>query len=80
MATLDGQSQLPGLPQMLTVKQAAHILNIKERTLYALVDKKQIPFRRVGGALRFDCAELEAWTKGEKMQAKPDETTLRAIK
>ena len=48
--------------------------------LYALVDKTEIPFRRVGGALRFDCAELEAWTKGEKMQTKPDETTLRAVK
>jgi excisionase family DNA binding protein len=45
----------------LTVKQAAALLAVKPRTIYAWVADRSIPFHKVGRLLRFDRAELLAW-------------------
>jgi excisionase family DNA binding protein len=46
---------------LLTVREAAQLLSIKPRTIYAWVAERRIPFRKAGRLLRFDRAELLAW-------------------
>lgn len=50
--------------RLMTVREAAHLLNVEERTVYDWVNKKKIPYRRAGGSLRFMRSELLAWTAG----------------
>lgn len=55
--------------KLLTVKEAASLLSVRPRTVYALVAERRIPFSKVGRLLRFDQAELRAWAAA---QAKED--------
>jgi excisionase family DNA binding protein len=39
--------------KMLNPDQVAEMLNISKTTLYRLAGKRQIPFHKIGGVLRF---------------------------
>ena len=49
--------------RFLTVEEVAVLLRLKPRTIYNLVSRRQIPFRKAGRQLRFSEAEIEEWTK-----------------
>lgn len=49
--------------KLLTVRETAEFLSVKPRTIYAWVAERRIPFRKVGKLLRFDRAELKAWSE-----------------
>ncbi len=51
----------------ITVKQAAIILSIKEKTLYSLVTQGRIPHSRIGKMVRFDKDELDTWMRSKKV-------------
>lgn len=56
--------QLPaGAPQYLTVDEVAAMLRCRPSTIYQLVHKKRIPFRKRGRQLLFEAREIDAWTK-----------------
>lgn len=47
---------------LITYKEAAALLGLKDGTLYAMVSRKSIPHVRLSPRIvRFDRAELEAW-------------------
>ena len=46
----------------LTAQEAADLLRVQRRSLYRLVRLQQIPYRRIGRAIRFERNELLAWT------------------
>lgn len=49
-------------PRLLTVKQLAAYLNFPRSTIYAMVQQKQIPFRRFGKKIiRFDKKDIDKW-------------------
>lgn len=49
-------------PRLLTVKQLAVYLNFPRSTIYAMVQQKQIPFRRFGKKIiRFDKKDIDKW-------------------
>lgn len=50
-------------PVFLTAQEAADLLRVQRRSLYRLARQQQIPFRRIGRAIRFERNELLAWTK-----------------
>lgn len=50
-------------PPLLTVTSAAELLNISTRTLYALVERGEVPHARVGGQIRFVPSALEQWLR-----------------
>lgn len=57
-------AQLPaGAPQYLTVQEAAALLRCQPSTIYQLVHKKSIPFRKRGRQLLFEAREIDQWTK-----------------
>lgn len=46
---------------LLSIKEAAHLLSICERTLWALVHNKRIPHLRIGRRLLFSRRALDIW-------------------
>jgi excisionase family DNA binding protein len=48
--------------QLLTVAEVAALLRVEVSTLYVWTSKRKIPFRKVGGRLRFDRDEILRWT------------------
>ncbi len=52
-------------PEILTLQQAAEMLQISERTIQRMLKKGEIPGAQVGGQWRFDREQLRAMVKGE---------------
>lgn len=46
---------------LLTVKDIATRLQVKEKTVYAWASQRRIPCVRIGNVLRFDDSEIEQW-------------------
>ncbi len=51
------------LPEFLTLAEAAELLRLKPRTIYEMVARNRIPYRRAGRILLFKIGELMEWTK-----------------
>jgi excisionase family DNA binding protein len=51
------------LPHFLLVGEVADLLRCTKRTIYDMVEQRRIPYRRVGGRLLFDLAEIIEFTK-----------------
>lgn len=50
-------------PRLLTVEQASAYLNIHPQTVYVKAKLGELPFLRIGRAIRFDKLELDNWIK-----------------
>src|SRR5688572_28988105 len=50
-------------PPLLKVPATAERLNISTRTLYALVERNEVPHVRIGGQIRFMPSALEQWLR-----------------
>ena len=48
---------------IITIKEVAEYLKIKEKSAYALAAKGEIPGFKVGGSWRFKQSEIEMWIK-----------------
>jgi excisionase family DNA binding protein len=58
-------------PILLTARQAARLLNISERTLYARTADGSIAVVRIGNrGIRYDPADLRAWIARAKNSEK----------
>ncbi len=68
MSTNPYPTQLRIRPQLLKVPEVAEMLGVKPRTIYEMVAKERIPYRKPPGSsiLRFDLEEILAWTKGRR--------------
>jgi len=44
-----------------SLSEAGRYLNIKRSTLYRWVEKRSIPFKRIGRLIRFDAGEIKRW-------------------
>ena len=66
-ASLQASALLSG-PQFLRVPELAAMLKVKPKTIYEMVAKGRIPYRKPAGSniLRFDLDEIIAWTKAGK--------------
>ena len=51
---------------IITIKEVAEYLKIKEATVYSLAAKGEIPAFKVGGSWRFDKADIENWIAKQK--------------
>jgi excisionase family DNA binding protein len=56
--------------KLLTVAEAAQLLSVKPRTIYAWVAERRIPFHKAGRLLRFDQARLLAWAASQAEDGK----------
>lgn len=52
-------------PRLLTARQLAGYLSFPLSTIYAMVQKQEIPFKRFGKmAVRFDVHDIDEWIDG----------------
>ena len=52
-------------PRLLSVKELALYMSLPVSSVYAMVEKNQIPFKRFGRkTIRFDRKEIDAWIDG----------------
>lgn len=55
----------------LTLREAAQVLNVPEKTVYGWIDDGEIPHHRVDGQVRFNRSELLEWANVRKLQVSP---------
>jgi excisionase family DNA binding protein len=60
-------------PEILTLQQAAELLQVSERTIKRMVKRGEMPGTRIGGQWRFDRDQLKALVRGEWL---PEEKPL----
>ncbi|MBT7745001.1 MAG: helix-turn-helix domain-containing protein [Alphaproteobacteria bacterium] len=53
---------------IMTIKEVAEYLKVKEKTAYKLVADGKIPGFKVGGSWRFRKGEIDSWIKQQSDQ------------
>lgn len=56
-------------PLLLSIKETAFLLGVSERTVWSMVQERQLPHVRVGRRLLFSRAGLEAWIAAQQANA-----------
>lgn len=60
--------------RLLTIKEASEYLGISVKGIYNMVNRRQIPFIKIGGRLRFDKIDLDNWVEKQKI---PDSNDIK---
>ena len=63
--TMDRRSQTTAPPLLVTASEAARLLSLAPRTIYALVQSGQLPCVRIGKSVRIPRKAVEALARGE---------------
>ena len=67
--------------RLLDVSEAAALLHVKNKTLYAWVSRNKIPYRKICSLVRFHRGELIEWAKGQQQNSSnTTPTSLSVIK
>ena len=56
--------------KLMDISQLSEMLNVKKKTIYDWVHKRQIPYIKLGHLLRFDPNDIEKWLKSRRQKAK----------
>lgn len=56
--------------KLMTVEETANFLNVSTKWLYQQKARHKIPFKKLGGMLRFEKSELIAWLEENSTKAK----------
>jgi nitrogen PTS system EIIA component len=67
-----GRNDREFLSMQLSVKDAAAILNVSEKTIYRWIKQETIPCYRINEQYRFNRAELLEWATSRRIQVSPD--------
>jgi len=66
------------LKELLNIDELSYYLGIKKSTLYSKVEKKEIPFYKIGHLIRFKKTEIDFWM--EKFKSEPFRAKEKAKK
>lgn len=53
-------------PPAMTVRDVADFLNVNEKTVYRLAQRRELPGFKVAGAWRFQRGDIEHWIESQK--------------
>ncbi len=62
------------MEELWDIRRVSQYLGIKRSTLYAMIEKKEIPHYRIGRLARFRQAEIDAWLLTKKCEGQEKET------
>jgi len=65
------------MDELWDIGRLSQYLGVKRSTLYAMIERKEIPHYRIGKLARFRPAEIDEWLIRKRCQA---ETTIRVRK
>jgi excisionase family DNA binding protein len=58
-----------GSPPAMTVRDVAAYLNVNEKTVYRLAQRRELPGFKVAGAWRFRPEDIRRWVEAQKNSA-----------
>jgi len=58
-----------GPPSLLSTREAAKRIGVSTRTLYRMTDRRQIPFIKLDGVLRFEPKDVEHFIQRRTVRA-----------
>ena len=61
---------------VMTVREVADYLKVKDRTIYRLVSSGEMPGFKVGGSWRFRKAEIDRWTESNAVGPSEEHTQV----
>ena len=64
------------MENLLTIEQVSEITKLQVRTIHKMKFKKQLPYVKLGGALRFRESDIENWINSN-LKNKEEETTKK---
>lgn len=67
---------LGSVPPLLTIEDVAGILRLSKTSVYRLVERRELPFCRVGRNLRFTREDLETYLGARRVDSAPLDETL----
>jgi excisionase family DNA binding protein len=53
---------------LIDIRELSKLLGISEKTLYAWVHQRKIPFIKIGGLLKFDSHDIQKWIQKKKVE------------
>ena len=59
-------------PPAMTVRDVAVYLNVNEKTVYRLAQRRELPAFKVAGAWRFKREDIELWIERQKAEGSED--------
>ena len=62
------------MDELWDIRRVSQYLGIKRSTLYAMIERKEIPHYRIGRLARFKQAEIEEWLLAKKCEGQEKET------
>ena len=65
--------------EFLAVDELSQYLGIKKSSLYSMVEKREIPFYKIGRLVRFRKADIDAWAEGLKFEVVSPQAEARKI-
>jgi two-component system, chemotaxis family, chemotaxis protein CheY len=64
---------------LITVKEVADYLKLKEQTVYLLARQNKIPSLKVGGSLRFKKSQIDAWLASSPKNSAQDSVRQKVL-
>lgn len=64
----DNQSSDSNPDKLLTITQAAERLQVSVTTVRRLQQRRQIPFIKVGGSVRFDASDIDSYLSKHRVE------------
>jgi|YelNatPaOPRAMG01_1025707.scaffolds.fasta_scaffold638782_1 putative molybdopterin biosynthesis protein len=58
-----------GEKRLLTIKEASEYLGISVKGLYNMVNRRELPFYKIGKRVRFDMKQLDEWIEKHKVES-----------
>ena len=65
--------------EFLSVRNLSSYMDIKVKTIYSMVEKREIPFYKIGRLVRFKKSEIDAWVKELKFEMVSPQAEAREI-
>ena len=56
------------MENLLNIRQASDVLNLKIKTIYMYVHQRKIPFIKIGSRVLFDPLRLQQWLKDHQIE------------
>lgn len=66
--------------QYFDIKELSDYLCIKVNTLYGKVHRKEIPFYKLGGLIRFKKTDIDAWLEDSKYTPTPENRPVKLVR
>ena len=54
--------------ELLSIKEMASFLGVKEATIYSWVHQRRIPYYKIGRLVKFRISEAAEWLEDQKVQ------------